>query len=125
MSTVNGHKMADGNSVDVTIADGTTVTQGEFILAQGFFGLAEFDDKPIALGTAVIAINIERAHYDTDQIVTTDAFAVGDLINFNSTTKLLTKAAVGAPVIGPVARCTIAKNADNVIGLLLLDQRLS
>jgi hypothetical protein len=124
VSNTNGHKMADGNSVDVAVPDGTVVAQGEFVSIQGFFGLAEFDDKPVATGVATIAINIERAQYDTDQIVTTDAFAVGDLVNFNQTTKLFTKTAVGAPVIGPVARVTIAKNADNVIGILLLDQRL-
>lgn len=123
MTNVNGHKMADGNSVDVTVPNGTIVAQGEFVYLDGFFGLAEFDDKPVSTGSAVISINIERAFYDTDQIVTTDAFAPGDKINFNGTTKLFTKTAVGAPVIGPVAKCAVAKNADNVIGILLLDQQ--
>jgi hypothetical protein len=124
MANTNGHKMADGNSVDVSIPDGTVVAQGEFVSAQGFFGLAEFDDKPVSTGIAIIAINIERAQYDTDQIVTASAYAVGDLVNFDTAGKLFTKAAVTGAVIGPVARVTVAKNTDNVIGILLLDQRL-
>lgn len=124
MSTTNGHKMADGNSVDVTVPGGVTVTQGEFVYLDKFFGLAEFDDKPVSTGAAVISINIERAFYDTDQITVAEAFNTGDLVNFNTTTKLFTVAAVTGAVIGPVARCNIAKNADNVIGILLLDQRL-
>jgi uncharacterized protein DUF2190 len=123
MANTNGHKMADGNSVDVTVPNGTVVAQGEFVLLDGFFGLAEFDDKPVSAGSAVISINIERAQYDTDQILTSDAFAVGDLVNFDTTAKLLTKAAVTGAVVGPVARVTIPKNADNVIGIYLLDQR--
>ena len=124
MANTNGHKMADGNSVDVVVPDTVVVAQGEFVFLQGFFGLAEFDDKPVAAGPATIAINIERAQYDTDQIVTATAYAVGDLVNFDTTGKLFTKAAVTGAVIGPVARVTIAKNTDNVIGILLLDQRL-
>jgi Uncharacterized conserved protein (DUF2190) len=123
MSNTNGHKMADGNSVDVTVPGGTVVAQGEFVYLDKFFGLAEFDDKPVSTGSAVISINIERAQYDTDQITVAEAFNVGDLVNFNSTTKLFTVAAVTGAVVGPVARCTIAKNADNVIGIFLLDQR--
>jgi len=117
--------MADGNSVDVTVPNGTVVAQGEFVYLDGFFGLAEFDDKPVSTGSAVISINIERAFYDTDQITTAEAFAVGALVNFNTATKLFTIAAVTGGVIGPVGRVNIAKNADNVIGILLLDQRIS
>jgi hypothetical protein len=124
MAITNGHKMADGLSVDVAVPDTIVVAQGEFVSIQGFFGLAEFDDKPTAAGIATIAINIEQAQYDTDQITTAEAYAVGDLVNFNTTTKLFTKAAVTGAVIGPVGRITVAKNADNVIGLLLLSQRL-
>lgn len=123
MANTNGHKMADGNSVDVTVPGGTVVAQGEFVYLDNFFGLAEFDDKPVSAGAAVIAINIERAFYDTDQITVAEAFNVGNLVNFNTTTKLFTVAAVAGAVIGPVARCNIAKNADNVIGIFLLDQR--
>ena len=125
MTNVNGHKMADGNSVDVVIPDGTVVQQGEFVLAQGFFGLAEFDDKPVSSGAATIAINIERAFYDTDQITVAEAFPVGAYVNFNSTTKLFTVAAVAGAIVGPVGRVNIAKNAENVIGFLLFDQRLN
>jgi hypothetical protein len=123
MANTNGHKMADGNSVDVTVPGGTVVAQGEFVYLDKFFGLAEFDDKPVSAGAAVISINIERAFYDTDQITVAEAFNVGDLVNFNTTTKLFTVAAVTGAVVGPVARCNIAKNADNVIGIFLLDQR--
>ena len=125
MSNTQGHKMADGNSVDVTVPNGTVVAQGEFVYLDGFFGLAEFDDKSVSTGSAVISINIERAFYDTDQITTAEAFAVGALVNFNTATKLFTIAAVTGGVIGPVGRVNIAKNADNVIGILLLDQRIS
>lgn len=123
MSNTNGHKMADGNSVDVTVPNGTIVAQGEFVYLDKFFGLAEFDDKPVSTGSAVIAINIERAQYDTDQITVAEAFNAGDLVNFNTTTKLFTIAAVTGAIIGPVAKCSVAKNADNVIGIFLLDQR--
>jgi len=125
VSNTQGHKMADGNSVDVTVPNGTVVAQGEFVYLDGFFGLAEFDDKSVSTGSAVISINIERAFYDTDQITTAEAFAVGALVNFNTATKLFTIAAVTGGVIGPVGRVNIAKNADNVIGILLLDQRIS
>lgn len=123
MTNTNGHKMADGNSVDVTVPGGTTVAQGEFVYLDKFFGLAEFDDKPVSAGSAVISINIERAFYDTDQITTANAFAVGDVVNFDTGTKLFTTAAVAGAIIGPVAKVNVAKNADNVVGILLLDQR--
>jgi hypothetical protein len=124
MANTNGHKMADGLSVDVTVPSGTVVAQGEFVYIDGFFGLAEFDDKPVSTGAAVIAINIEQGQYDTDQITTAEAYAVGDVVNFNITTKLFTKAAVSGTIL-PVGRITIAKNADNVIGFLMLPQRLA
>jgi hypothetical protein len=124
MANSNGHKMADGLSVDVTVPNGTVVAQGEFVYLDGFFGLAEFDDKPTSAGAAIISINIEQANYDTDQITTAEAYAVGDVVNFNTATKLFTKAAVSGSIL-PVGRVTIAKNADNVIGFLLLPQRLA
>jgi hypothetical protein len=123
MSNVNGHKVADGNSIDVTIADTVVVAQGEFVLAEGFFGLAEFDDKAVAAGAAQITINTEQSRYDTDQITVADAFNKGDLVNFNSTTKLLTTQAVAGAIIGPVGRVVTAKNADNVVEILLFNQR--
>jgi hypothetical protein len=123
MSNTNGRKVGDFKSVDVTIADGVTVAQGEWVLAEGFFGLAAFDDKPVALGAAQISIDIDQAEYETDQITIADAFNKGDLVNFNSTTKLFTTQAVAGAIIGPVGRVSVAKDVNNVIWFSLFQQR--
>lgn len=123
MSNTGARKVAEGKSVDVTIADGVTVQQGEFILAEGFFGCAEFDDKPVATGAAALALNIEQAVYETDQITVANAFAKGDLVNYDTGTHLLTTAAVAGAIIGPVGRVTVAKDVANVVWMLLLNQR--
>lgn len=123
MSNTAGRKVADFKSVDVTVPDTVIVAQGEFVFLDGFFGLAEFDDKPVASGAATISINIEQSEYETDQITVADAFNKGDLVNFNTTTKLLTTAAVAGAIIGPVGRVSQAKDQNNVVWFNLFGQR--
>lgn len=103
--------VAHGKSVQVTAP--AAVSQGDFVLAGGFFGLAV---NSAAAGQEVV-LNIEPGEYETSQITTTDAFNVGDPVYWDSTTKLLTtQAGTGNRMVG---RVTLAKDANNVIWFLL------
>lgn len=109
-----GRRVGDGQSQRVLVPLADAVIKGNFILYDGFFGMA-FQDKAAATPADVeVIINIEEAEYETSQITVADAFAKGDPVYFDAATKLLTTAAAaGANRL--VGRVTVAKDADDVI----------
>ncbi|MDI6872272.1 MAG: DUF2190 family protein [Bacillota bacterium] len=118
-----GRKISDGLSVKVTVPESTVIEQGKFYLLDGFFGMAVQSVTTGAGETAEVVLLIEQAEYETSQITGADAFAKGDKVYWNDTTKLLTTQpnndANGNPQNRPVGRVTAAKDANNVIWLTL------
>jgi len=114
-------KVSDGKSVTVTVPENTTVTAGEWILLDGFFGLAMQSAATGAGETKDIVLTIEQAEYETDQIDTLQTFARGTEIYWDGT-KFTESADDGAATPVPyrkVGRVTNGKDAKNVIWFLL------
>ena len=106
-----GRKVSDGKSVRVTVPENTTVEQGAFALLDGFLGLAAQKVVTGAGETKNLVLNIEPGEYETSQINTTQNFAVGTKIYWDSTAKKFTETPT-AVLAGVV---TVAKDARNVI----------
>jgi len=120
MSNTAGRKVAGAETVRVTVPDGTTVQQGEFALVGGWFGLNESAPKATSAGAADIELTIsDDMTFETDQILATDAFNMGDLVYFDSAARLLTTIAGANRKVGRVA---VPKDSNNVIWLVLFDQ---
>lgn len=131
-----GRKISDGKSVRVSVPASTTINTGDFVLLDGYLGLAtqsiktnadgnvtEFkgNSVPEGLVPAEIILNIEEAEYETKQIKTDDTFAVGDKIYWDATNKYFTKTATGNRYAG---RVTWADNDNDVIWFLLAPQQI-
>ncbi|MYL45048.1 DUF2190 family protein [Virgibacillus halodenitrificans] len=113
-------KVSDGKSVRVTVPENTTVAAQSFYLIDGFFGVAMQSAVTGAGETEEIILNIEQAEYETDQISTSQAFAVGTPVYFNDSTKKLTETAGADPDANRlVGRVTASKDANNVIWFIL------
>ena len=69
--------------------------------------------------TEELAITIEQAEYETDNITTANTFNVGTLIYYDKATKKLTTTDTGNRLVG---RVTSAKDSNNVITFILLPQ---
>lgn len=113
-------KISDGKSVAVTVPASTEVKAQTFVLLDGFFGVAMDSVKTGAGETAEIALSIEQAEYETDQITTADTFNKGGLLYFKESTKKFTATAEGNRLVG---RVTTKKDANNVITFILLPQQ--
>lgn len=109
-------KVSDGKSVQVTVPQDTTIETGKFYLLDGFLGAAMSSLTTGAGETGEVALNIEQAEYETDQINTADAFAKGDLIYWNAANNCFTTTAAGNR---PAGRVTVAKDANDVIWFIL------
>lgn len=117
-------KISDGKSVVVTVPENTEIAAQSFVLLDGFFGVAMDSVKTAAGETAEIALSIEQAEYETDQITTADTFKKGDLVYYKASTKKLTTdpGTTEAPN-RLVGRVTSEKDANNVIWFILLPQQ--
>lgn len=111
-------KVSDGKSISVTVPENMTVAAGEWVLLDGFFGVALQAATTGAGETKDIIINIEQAEYETDQITVAEAFAKGTAIYFDAATKKFTESA-GAGANRLVGRVTSGKDANNVVWFLL------
>lgn len=139
-----GRKVSDGKSVVVTVPVSTVITQGNFYLLDGYFGMAVQSMETNAAGKAIkangytisaglvpaeVTLDVEPAEYETSQITAADAFAMGDKVYWAAGTGLLTTApdndANGNPQNRPVGRVTQAKDANNVIWFILGPQVLA
>lgn len=116
-------KISDGKSVVVTVPENTEIAAQTFVLLDGFFGVAMESVKTGAGETAEIAISIEQAEYETDQITAADTYEAGDLVYFKaSTKKLTTNAGTEQAPNRLVGRVTSGKDENNVISFILLPQ---
>ena len=104
-------KVSDGKAVRVKAAK--AVQAQNFYLIDGFFGVALKD----AEAGEELELQIEQAEYETDNIVTTEAFNTGDLIYWNKTK--FTTTATDNKLVG---RVTEGKDSNNVIWFILLPQ---
>lgn len=139
-----GRKVADGKSVKVSVPASTVITQGNFYLLDGFLGIAtqsletdaggdviSFNGAAVPAGTvpAEVILVIEPGEYETSQITVADAFAKGDKVYWEAGTSLFTTApnndANGNPQNRAAGRVTQAKDANNVVWLLLGPQVLA
>lgn len=112
-------KISDGKSVSVSVPESTTLKAGDLALLDGFFGVVPVNVTTKAGETVTIALLIEQGEYTTDQITTTQAFAKGTKCYWDATNSKLTETATGNRLVAVV---TTAKNAGNVIDILLLPQ---
>lgn len=114
-------KVGDGKSVRVTVPERTTIEAQKFYEIEGFFGVAGQSVVTKAGETAEVILTIEQAEYETDQIVTTDEFNVGDVVYFDGT-NLTTAADDGGEeptLYRKVGRVTAPKDDKNVIWFIL------
>lgn len=113
-------KISDGKSVKVTVPENTSIKAQQFYLLDGFFGMAMENIITVSGETEELTLSIEQAEYETDNIVTTESFKVGELIYWNSTSKKFTATKGENRLVGKV---TVAKDSNNVIWFLLLPQQ--
>jgi Uncharacterized conserved protein (DUF2190) len=123
MSNTAGRKAQEGQAIDVTVLAATTLLQGEFAIIDGFHGFNLGKPKVDTTVAETRPLTIAQDVYETDQITTADAFTVGQLVNFDTSTKLFTVAAVAGNIRGPVGRVAVAKDGNNVIWMLQYPQR--
>ena len=109
-------RISDGKSISVTVPENTSIQAGEWVLLDGFFGVAMQSAKTGPGETKDIVLTIEQAEYETDQISTSQAFAKGTPIYWNATSKKFTETETENRLVG---RVTSGKDANNVIWFLL------
>ena len=109
-------KISDGKSITIRVPSGKTVKAQNFYLIDGFFGVAMQDGQQ----NDEIALQIEQAEYETDNIVTSEAFAMGDNIYWRDTENKFTTTSTENRLVGKV---TSPKDSNNVIWFLLLPQQ--
>lgn len=112
-------KVSDGQSVEVTVPESTTLIAGKLYLLDGYLGVAT---EGVATGvgqTQKTILQIEQAEYETDQILAGDAFAKGADVFWDAGNNRLTEVAAGHRYAG---RVTAAKDANNVIWFILAAQ---
>ncbi|MNW34025.1 hypothetical protein D3C74_109920 [compost metagenome] len=112
-------KVSDGKSVTVTVPQNTVITAGEWVLLDGFFGLAMQNVVTDTGETEELVLTIEHAEYETDQISTSQTFAKGSELYWNATTKKFTETGTDNRLVG---RVTSGKDTKNVIWFLLGSQ---
>jgi hypothetical protein len=124
-----GRRISDGKSVKVAVPANTIINAGDFVLLDGFLGLAvqgiqtDADGKvisykgetvPAGLVPAEITLNIEEAEYETKQIDVADGFNKGDKVYWDAGNKWFTTVVADGKFCGAV---TSAKDVNNVIWL--------
>jgi predicted RecA/RadA family phage recombinase len=105
-------KVSDGKSVRVTATGDVEANKLYYI--DGFLGFAMRNAK----ATEKTILNIESAEFETDQIVKTDAMAVGSDVYWDVTQSKLTN----VPTAIHAGKVTVAKDANSVIWFKLNSQ---
>jgi predicted RecA/RadA family phage recombinase len=112
-------KVSDGKSVTVTVPENTTIVSQTLVLVGGFFGVAMQDVVTAAGETAELVITIEEAELETDQTNSSQTYAVGTPVFWNTATSKITETAAGNRFVGVV---TNAKDAGGVVWFKLSPQ---
>lgn len=120
LENLGGGKISDGKSIRVAVPESTVIEQGKFYLLDGFLGCAVQSVTTGVGETSEVVLNIEIAEFETDQIVTDDAFAKGDKCYWDATNKKFTTVATTGSLAGVV---TVAKDTNNVIWFILVAQQ--
>lgn len=110
-------KVSDGKSINVIVPESTEIKAQEFYEINGFFGMAVEGVKTKAGETAEIALQIEQAEYETNNIVAEDKFEVGEDLYFNDG-KFTTK--TEGRLVGKVSN---SKDSNNTIWFIMLPQQ--
>lgn len=113
---INRAKIGDGKSVTVTVPGSKTVKTQEFYLIDGFFGVAMQDGNE----NDEVVLQIEQSEYETDNIVTAEAFAMGDKIYWDESENKFTTTSSENRLVGKV---TSPKDSNNAIWFILLPQQ--
>ena len=113
---VTRSKISDGKSVTLKVPGGETVIAQEFYLISDFFGVAMQSGSE---GEEIV-LQIEQAEYETDNINTGEAFALGEKIYWDKLGKKFTTTAGGNRLVG---RVTSPKDSNNAIWFILLPQQ--
>jgi len=100
----------------VVVPQSTTIEGGKFYLLDNILGCAFSDIVTAAGETSEVALNIDTAEYETGQIDTTDTFAKGSKVYWDSGNSRFTTVATDGIFAGVV---TVAKDANNVIWFVL------
>lgn len=112
-------KISDGKSVAVTVPASKTIAPAEFVLLDGWFGFTFEGVKTKAGETAVIALNIEQAEYETDQLADGE-YKVGTEVYFDKEAKKITAdEGTDNPKVGKVTK---GKNEQGAICFILAAQ---
>ena len=109
-------KISDGKSVTLKVPGGETVIAQQFYLINDFFGVAMQSGSE---GEEIV-LQIEQAEYETDNINTGEAFALGEKIYWDELGKKFTTTAASNRLVGRVAS---PKDSNNVIWFILLPQQ--
>lgn len=120
LAPITRAKISDGKSVKVTVPENTSIKAQQFYLLDGFFGMAMESIITVSGETEELTLSIEQAEYETDNIVTSEAFKKGDLIYWADSSKKFTTTKSENRLVGKV---TVAKDSNNVIWFLLLPQQ--
>lgn len=121
LEPIAGGKISDGKSVRVSVPENTTVESGGFYLLDGFFGMAIQSVTTEVGETAEVILSVEQAEYETDNIVTTDSFNIGEKVYWDGSKFTTAADDGGAPATAYrfVGRVTVAKDTNNVIWFIL------
>ena len=120
-----GRRIGDGKSYKAIVPISTTVVGGNFDDFDGVIGMAMEDVTTTASATGLVAVEVDRAHYETNQIDAAQAYGVGAKLYFDDAANVFTPVRVRAA--GPpevlnvfIGVVTAAKDANNVIQFLRL-----
>ena len=115
-----GRRISEGRSAKVNVPQNTVINQGDFVLLDGFLGLAVQAVTTGAGETKPLVLNIEPGEFETSQINAAEAFAAGAKVYWDVINKRFTATAAGNAFAGVV---TQAKDANNVIWLWFAPQQ--
>ncbi len=119
-------RIGDGRSVKVYVPAGNEIGAGEFVLLDGYLGLAVYSIKTDNEGNVVkfkgqqvtggrapeIMLRIEEARYETSQIDSSMVYSAGDKVYWEALFKRFTRTAPGNRYAGRVV------DADNNNGII-------
>lgn len=111
-----GRKISNGKSVKAIVPISTTIVAGNFYLLDGILGIA-LQGVITTSETSLVDLSIEAGEYETAQIYTGDAFALGSKVYYDTTNKRFTTTAGSNKFAGVVTK---AKDDNDVIWFLFM-----
>ncbi len=107
-------------TIRVTVPENTAVEQGKFYLLDGYIGMAVQSVTTGAGETKPVILVIDPGvGFETSQINTADAMAIGADLYWDAANKRFTESAAGNRY---AAKVSVAKDANNVVEIKLAEQ---